>query len=150
MLNFMIRNILILLLISGFIANADFSRSDDIVTDNIRDLQWQDNIVGDKMDWEDAINYCKNLNLGGYYNWRLPNINELKSIIDKSKSKPAIVSGFNNTSFDYYWSSTTHNEYTNNAWMVYFTYGNVDFDVKANSTSSLGHLNYVRCVRGGL
>lgn len=139
----MIRNILILFLVSGVMANASFSRQGDIVIDSTSGLQWQDDKVGEKMGWKDAIDHCEALNLGGYSDWRLPNINELKSIVDRDKYDPAIVSGFTNvTSYDYYWSSSTDKHYDDNAWIVYFSNGNVNNDYKVNSF-------YVRCVRAG-
>lgn len=33
------------------------------------------------MDWQSAVDYCKNLNEDGYSNWRLPNINELRTLL---------------------------------------------------------------------
>ena len=49
--------------------------------------------------WEDAIADCSKLNLGGYNDWRLPNIEELKVLY----ANRDIVGGFSNK---YYWSST--------------------------------------------
>ena len=31
--------------------------------------------------WSDAVSYCDNLTEGGYSDWRLPNINELRTLI---------------------------------------------------------------------
>jgi hypothetical protein len=36
----------------------------------------------DAVEYPDAVNYCNNLVLGGYSDWRLPMIQELRSIID--------------------------------------------------------------------
>ena len=33
------------------------------------------------MTWNDALNYCKNLNEYSYSHWRLPNIDEVRGII---------------------------------------------------------------------
>ena len=85
----MMRNILILFLVSGVMANAGFSRQGDIVTDSISKLQWQDDKIGKEMGWKDAIDHCEALNLGGYSDWRLPNLNELKSIVNRDKYNPA-------------------------------------------------------------
>ena len=43
-------------------------------------LRWS-NEAPRKMEWDEAINYCKNLNEGGYSDWRLPNIDELRTLI---------------------------------------------------------------------
>ncbi len=122
--------------------NAEFIKSGDIVSDSVSGLEWQDNAVGSTMPWEDAIAHCEELVLGGYSDWRLPNVNELKSIVDRSKDYPAIVNGFENTSSNNYWSSTTNEGYKSDAWIVYFYSGDVYNYDKDNGS-------YVRCVRDG-
>ena len=127
--NFTLIICLKLLLLSVF-ANADFLRNDSkqIVIDNATHLQWQDDTdikTTSTKSWNEAINYCENLSLGEYTDWRLPNINELKSIIDRNKVKPAMVSGFQNLSSAHYWSSTTRQDSKSEAWYVTFDYGNV-------------------------
>ena len=123
---------------------AGFTRNGNIVTDTTTGLQWQDNTEAKTVTktWIEAINYCENLTLGGYNDWRLPNINELKSIVDRSKSNPAIVDTFINVVSSVYWSSTTIVEYKGNAWVVNFDDGNVHNGYKYSRP-------YVRCVRAG-
>ena len=123
---------------------ADFSRDDttQIVTDSNTGLEWQDDAIGSTMTWQSAIDYCEGLSLDGFEDWRLPNINELKTIVDRSKVNPAIVSGFDNVLSSYYWSSTTAKNYSNYARIVHFDDGYVDVSSKSNSL-------YVRCVRAG-
>ncbi|MEA2091815.1 MAG: DUF1566 domain-containing protein, partial [Campylobacterota bacterium] len=111
----------ILLIMIGFnILYADISKSGNIVSDSLTKLQWQDDAVGSTMSWNGAISFCENLTLDGYSDWRVPNINELKSIVDRSKSNPAIVTGFSHISSNYYWSATTHQGYSERAWIVSF------------------------------
>ncbi len=57
--------------------------------------------------WADAKQYCEDLVLGGYDDWRLPNIDELETIIDYSRFDPAIDPVFNCRSGNY-WSSSTY------------------------------------------
>ena len=74
------------------------------------------------------MTYCENLTLpaGGYSDWRLPNRNELQSIVDYSRYNPAIdTTYFPGTVASYYWSSTTYAYSTSIAWNVYFGYGYV-------------------------
>ncbi len=61
-----------------------------IVTDNITGLTWtqSSDINGDgnvnysdKLSQNDAVSYCENLSLGGYDDWRLPDIKTLYSLI---------------------------------------------------------------------
>ena len=122
---------------------ADFTRDNNtqIVTDTNTKLQWQDNESVSK-NWIEAIDYCEALTLGGYNDWRLPNQNELRSIIDRSKSWPAISSTFQNVVSFYYWSSTTTVDDKDDAWSVYFGYGFSHRDGKS-------YVDYVRCVRDG-
>jgi len=93
--------------------------------------------------WDDAISYCKGLSLGGYSDWRLPNREELKSIIDETRKKPTInTTYFPNTKSSHYWSSTTDAGRTTGAWSVDFYGGSVYDGHKSNNY-------YVRCVRDG-
>ena len=122
--------------------NADFIKSGDIVTDSTTGLQWQDNneTKSLKFTWIEAINYCEGLNLGEYSDWNLPNINEFKTLIDRSKKKPAIVNGFENIVSSSYWSSSTTHRDTSSAWIIRFYYGYVNGSSKTDD-------NYIRCVR---
>ena len=43
-------------------------------------LQWS-NRSPDKMNWPKAIEYCRNLNEGSHSDWRLPDIDELRTLI---------------------------------------------------------------------
>ena len=45
----------------------------------IGDLLWSEK--ADKMNWNNAKKYCENLNEGGLENWRLPDIDELRTLI---------------------------------------------------------------------
>jgi len=91
--------------------------------------------------WSSAISYCEGLTLGGRSDWRLPNINELGSIIDYTKYVPAIDTAvFPNTqSNDVYLSSTSQS--TSGAWCVFFGGGGVG---SIDKTAPY----YVRCVTG--
>jgi hypothetical protein len=127
------------------VAVANMSRSGEIVTDSKTKLMWQDNADASSItrNWQGAIDYCEALNFGGYTDWRLPNINELKSITDRTRNNPAINPAFVNvTTNNNYWSSTSISGYTNNAWVVGFYYGGVDNYYKDNN-------GYLRCVRAG-
>ncbi|MGD9731581.1 MAG: DUF1566 domain-containing protein [Desulfamplus sp.] len=113
------------------------------VTDSATGLMWQQDTSDNYMTWEEALSYCKNLNLGGYSDWRLPTIRELKTIVDYSRYYPAIdINIFNNTFVSFYWSSTTNSYSTYDAWGVYFSSGSYSYSNKHG-------YYYVRAVRGG-
>ncbi|MCK5808923.1 DUF1566 domain-containing protein [bacterium] len=67
--------------------------------------------------WKEALEYCENLEYMRTSDWRLPNINELRTLIDYSKNGPA--SNFPDMpENDSFWSSTTHSEFTGSVWSV--------------------------------
>ena len=45
-----------------------------------KELQWS-NKSPNKISWNNAVAYCNNLNEDGYSDWRLPNIDELRTLI---------------------------------------------------------------------
>ena len=145
------KKILLVLIGVSVFSFADMSRDTvGVVTDSVTTLQWQDDYSDNadsikKANWKDAIAYCNALTLDGG-GWRLPNKNELLSIVDHTKSNPAIddsTNGFQNTSTSYgYWSSTTTASYSNHAWLVYFSDGYSGLNSKTGN-------RYVRCVRSG-
>ena len=129
-----------------------FIRENGVVGDRKTNLMWQDtygnynptNSITYYTTWGAAIDYCEELSLGGYDDWRLPNINELLSIIDYYRNDPAIISDeFNAIKNNYYWSSTTDVKNPKQAWSVNFESSNTKMFDKLNNKW------FVRCVRGG-
>ncbi|MDQ7083548.1 MAG: DUF1566 domain-containing protein [Sulfurovum sp.] len=140
------RTIFWMVLIFSTLVWAELTKTNDIVDDNITKLQWQDNeTISDfsTIDWEASLAYCEALELGGNLNWRLPNIKELTSIVDRDTFNPAMsnVFGFADTNF-IYWSASTYYETTDHtyAWGISFGAGGQNSASKSNS-------NNVRCVR---
>ncbi len=65
-------------------------------------------------------------NFAGYSDWRLPNIAELQTIVERDNYYPAINTElFPNTPSDVFWSSSPYVG-ASSAWYVYFGYGDVD------------------------
>lgn len=94
--------------------NAFVDRNDGTIEDKATGLIWQQQDSGRKLNWKQALSYCENLTAGGRNDWRLPNIKELQSIVDYSRSpdttdSAAIDPVFEVTEIEsYYYSSTTH------------------------------------------
>jgi len=95
--------------------------------------------------WSDPIADCENLTLDGHDDWRLPNRNELQSIIDYSKSTPSIDAVFNAES-TYYWTSTTYDNVETYACVVSF---NDDGIISYNGKSYGSSVRAVRSVQNG-
>jgi len=84
--------------------------------------------------WLAAIDYCTQLNLGGRMGWRLPAVEELATLIDRSNtnlSTPAIPIGhpFQNIKLGPYWSFTTQISDTTGAVVVDTGYGGAFYNV---------------------
>ena len=103
-----------------------------------------------RVTWQHALDFVAGMNAGtyanqGYTDWRLPNVQELQSVIDYGKSNPALPAGhtfLNVNVSSFYWSSTTDAGYTSYAWVVGLGDGFVGGDGKGNPY-------YVWPVRGG-
>lgn len=92
------------------------------ITDNSTGLMWSQDDNGSGLSWEEALSYAENATNADYTDWRLPNVKELQSIVDYTRSlqttnSPAIDPIFNCSSitdeggsanFPFYWSGTTH------------------------------------------
>jgi DNA repair exonuclease SbcCD ATPase subunit len=121
---------------------------EEIITFN--GLMWEKETR--KMNWHEAMEYAKNLRLGGYDNWRLPTKEELGEVIQSCKRDTGVIMGFlgrygnflQSKGFidSFYWSSTSFSGMTNNVWVVDFGNGYVYGYYKDD--------NYcLRCVRAG-
>lgn len=86
------------------------------------------------MPWKEAIEYAKNLRIGGFNDWRVPTREEL-IVIERMKK----VCGIDRCD-EVFWSSSTSVRDTNYAWIVDFNNGYVYSNNKTYDGS-------VRCVR---
>ncbi len=101
-----------------------FEKNGDLVYDSKIELTWQSSPSSQKFNWSDAQNYCHNLSYGGQSDWRLPNIYELKSLVDYTKYNPAIATTLINIDTNsYYWSSSKDVDDSSDAWVVNFKTG---------------------------
>ncbi len=96
-----------------------------------------------KMTWYEAVEACMLLDYAGYKGWRMPNANELESLIDFGKSHPAIDDEFENTKDDDdYFSSSITNFGCENYFNTHFGGGGKSWDQDKEKEK------YVRPVRG--
>ena len=112
-----------------------------IVLDRVTGLAWQRDLDGKLLTFADAQRQCATLTLAGYADWRLPSRIELVSILDVTRTQPAInVTAFPNTPSDWFWTSSVAADNAQAAWYVYFYFGYPKTDLMSNQFS-------VRCVR---
>ncbi len=141
--------------------DPESSPGEFVVEDGATGLMWQGCAAGQtgsgctgdasRYEWNPALSYCQNLVWAGYDDWYLPNINELKSIVDNRRSSPAINDGgnaFNYTPDDQLFLSSTHLAGVNSnwLWMVDFTDGRAR-PQPIQSPETTYRTRYVRCVR---
>jgi hypothetical protein len=133
---------------------AEFTRDDvhGIVADSTTDLMWQDHERLGHENWQDAIDYCEDLTLGGYSDWRLPNINELQTIVDRSLDGSALVRTFDHPPFARLWSSTTYSgDFSRALYVDVSVSGKIGSAGKVYVPSGVGANvgQHTCCVRGG-
>jgi len=159
--------VFIFLLIISFVnANEWFAKLDNknnsvpdgtpvwsAIDDKKSNLMWEAKTSGNINDvykWREdsnstypAIEYCENLVLNGFNDWRLPNVNEFKSLIDYT-TFPVINNDYFKVDLQhvFYWSSSTVHLLQNDAW-----YLNVENGLTFYNGKNFEYA--VRCVRGG-
>jgi hypothetical protein len=101
---------------------------DGTANDNLTGLMWEKAPSGTARTWANAIAYASALTLGAHSDWRLPNVNELESLLNAGESSSAAwlnTQAFSGVKGDCYWSSTTFASDADYAWMVDMGYGSV-------------------------
>lgn len=152
------------------LTRAYADNGDGTITDTKTGLVWEklsdDDSVHDQdtvYSWSDAFAKVAALNsmsFAGFNDWRLPNINELHSLLNYGGASPAIDAAFNTdcapsctvltcsctkatpSDAGLYWSSSTYQAQWANHWFAMFYDGQVDY---GGGTNEL----HVRAVRGG-
>ncbi|HQP34167.1 MAG TPA: DUF1566 domain-containing protein [Polyangiaceae bacterium] len=110
-----------------------------VILDQQTDLRWQMS-EAPAMTWQEALAYCEGLAYGGRDDWRLPNINEVATLVSFAKKWPA--SAFPGMSENRFWTSTTAATTTGAmAWYVHMQNGLPFYQGKLDALS-------VRCVTG--
>ena len=126
--------------------SVGLSLASDVLIDSKTGLMWQDNSAtkNTKKDWQGALDFCSELRLAGYDDWRLPTIKELETVVGVSPRNMDMKKGFKNVGGSgYYWSSSAHESNEAFAWMMNFKRG---YEYNNYKT----YERHVRCVRGRL
>jgi hypothetical protein len=154
----------------GFVKTQRYwVHGDGTVTDPVTELMWQRCSVGQQwdgngcrgealaMDWQMAR--AQRSDWAGYSDWRLPTIDELKTLVWCSSGQPANYPNgggcegsylrptiqpqvFPSTPPTFFWSASPYAGHSGYAWSVHFNYGDGSYGYRY-----YGHR--VRLVRGG-
>ena len=73
------------------IAAAQVTPPREYWTDPLNGLTWAAKDNGSDVSWKAAIKYCSKLRLAGYADWRMPNMDEVQGIYDKSAESPGLM-----------------------------------------------------------
>ena len=111
-----------------------FEDTADGVWDRLTGLVWsrEADYTGTATTWPEALEAIGRLNRQGPGGWRLPNINELESLVDADRYDPALPGDAPFSACrDAYWSSTTSLYEPDWAWVLYLDKGAVGVGQKA-------------------
>ena len=125
------------------------SYNNEAVFDSETGLVWEQSPSTSTFPWSStglitAATYCNRLDVGNRFGWRLPTLQELASLVDRSQSNLALPAGhpFSNVQSNFYWSATTSAANASRAWVVFSGSGFAFTVVKSEA-------EFVWCVRGG-
>lgn len=120
------------------------------VTDNNTGLMWQ-KTDGGEMTFEATADYCKNLTLGGFTDWRLPTGIELFSLHYFDQINPAMNTVyFPKTAAEYWWTSELRADDATKVWAANAG-GGIGAHPKSETKSAGGtKIFHVRAVRNAI
>ena len=130
---------------------------DKVVTDNKTRLMWKqcsegisgpDCSIGTRgtFFWNEALNIASTTEFAQYSDWRLPNLEELKSLLALNCAIPSINEAVFPNVIGGFWTSSPMPFFENDelAWVVYFTHGYYGTNRRANSFDGLHQVRLVR------
>ena len=126
-----------------FTVGTGVGTTDACVTDNFTGLMWVRAPSTTAVTWNAALTAADVLTLCGFSDWRLPNINELKSLVNLGVGSQAFflnTQGFIGVQNGNHWSSSSSVASAANAWI----FSMPDGEVNAFSKSTNYHVWPVR------
>ena len=126
--------------------NDFHDNGDGTVTDRATGLTWLQIDSGylkagpkkdGRMNWQEALRWCEDLDYAGHSDWRLPNAKELQSLVDYTRSPDTtrsaaidpmfqvteIRNGLGEVDYPFYWTGTTHKSRRGGDTAVYVAFG---------------------------
>ena len=142
---FLFATVVVLFLFGRGPSEAAYDRftdnGDGTVSDVATELVWQQIDSGGGIPWEAGCQLCETLELAGFDDWRMPRVDELRTLVDYQLVNPSASEMFQAHQFPY-WTDTGVFGDPFQAWVVSFFSGSI-------TPRGTGESHYVRCVRGG-
>lgn len=135
--------IMILLFISLLDAKIYRKNNIKVVIDTKTNLMWVDDssVIKIKKTHEDATAYCEESTYAGFSNWRIPEIEEYETIVNKKNYRNYIKRVFKYNVPDGYWARKAH-------WRTFWFYADYMHFVSGTPYYDSRHkTKYFRCVR---
>jgi len=129
---------IIFLLLLSTLSFAETYKMKQSVVDTKNHLQWQDMSINEEADkkWKLASSYCSSLKLFAENDWRLPSVDELKTMVAIQNSTKL----FKFVGTDSYWSAEEDKNDSLNAMEAYSTNAYISSQDKCETS-------HFRCVR---
>ncbi len=136
-------------LAAAMLAGAGYGQASagryEIQPDTVRELKthltWQRAVAANQVSFTAAGQLCADLVLGGRDDWRMPSMQELQTIVDDGRARPAIDPvAFPGTPAEDFWTATPWAETPLLAWHVDFATGTAAYE-------RVSVLYWARCVR---
>jgi hypothetical protein len=132
---------LMTVLLLGFACLADAAERFSVVLngegvlDSSTRLVWEREPSPFHGTWMEAGPYCAEKRIGGASGWRVPTVDELKSLIEPEQHDPALPRGhpFQNIKSAIYWTATPSERDDIVAWHVSFLSGEAATDQKSQT-----------------
>jgi hypothetical protein len=104
------------------------SAPEGTVIDHVNGLMWSKTTNAKNKTWADAKAAAAAVTLGGFGDWRLPTRAELLTLVDDTRSEPAIDTARFDCDAAWYWTATPlASAPSASAWVVNFYYGVAGF-----------------------
>jgi len=129
------------------------SDAEPVVNDSQSGLMWQSCVAGLRdndcsggialgIGWEGALAYCDSLTWHGYCDWRLPDLHEVRTLLNWNTSAPFLNhEAFPGTPVGYHWTASARAGGFLAAWLVGISYATLIQGDRAMP-------QFFRCVRG--
>lgn len=113
-----------------------------VVIDHATGLMWHQSGSNEQMEWPEAMQWLKDLNIKGYAghkDWRLPTVEEASSLLESSRNNSDLyIDAVFDTKQESTWTGDSYG--VGSAWYVNFSFGNV-------GSSHISPYDYIRPVR---